>query len=457
MIPDLQKHSACLKIIQYHELKCEKGDAELIYNNTQADDLEEKVAELESTVSLNNRVRSNKYAHISLNLNPKDAQLSNDKLVELAQAYLDGMGFTDVPYYVYKHMDKEHLHVHIVTTTIRNDGSKVSDFDDHRRSQQLALELETKFALVPTVYKQTGTDKINQKNAERYNVYTACIKAMGDEDHQDAVKDLIGGMMYKRIASATKPLDNQTVKSLLRENYEFLASYLYREKLLVRTKKSTLIEKLDYILSMSKSNDEFLKRCSDFGLYARRLVQNDKPYIIYGLPEDGFYIRENKLPGRFRFASLGQAQINTFNEDRQIQYLKKSVYSILALCSSYEQFKATLALNKISVKLAKHQNGNAYGISFQLENVPNPVWIKGSDLSKALSFAAIQKRIGRSASKVNTQVRVKGEKLLVSTSKTPTDVKPILPKAAPAAQESEEQARRRRKKMENDLKDDIGM
>lgn len=84
--------------------------------------------------------------HASLNF-AKDDKLSNDQLISIANEYLNGMGFTENLYAIWKHNDADHLHVHVLASRIRYDGTVVSDSNNYPRSRALCRILEEKYGL----------------------------------------------------------------------------------------------------------------------------------------------------------------------------------------------------------------------------------------------------------------------------------------------------------------------
>ena len=84
--------------------------------------------------------------HISLNPHPDD-RLSDVEYTELAREYMERMGFGDMPYMVYKHMDIDRHHIHIVALRVDTDGRCVSDKNNFYRSKDICRDLEKKYNL----------------------------------------------------------------------------------------------------------------------------------------------------------------------------------------------------------------------------------------------------------------------------------------------------------------------
>lgn len=90
--------------------------------------------------------------HISLSL-PHGSDLDDDDFLELAQDYLEGMGYdlSRHQYLVGRHSDRDHNHVHIAVNRIDMvTGKLVNDGWDHYRSQNILRQLEKDYDLEPT-------------------------------------------------------------------------------------------------------------------------------------------------------------------------------------------------------------------------------------------------------------------------------------------------------------------
>ena len=116
------------RILNYNEKKVKEGVAEIISAQNYPMDIEKlsftnKLNSLQNQVALNENV-SRKSVHISLNFDPSE-QLSKERLQEIADAYMQKIGFIEQPYLVYQHFDSGHPHIHIVSIKVRADGSRL--------------------------------------------------------------------------------------------------------------------------------------------------------------------------------------------------------------------------------------------------------------------------------------------------------------------------------------------
>ena len=88
-------------------------------------------------------------------INPRlDEPLSDDRLRTIAHEYLRRLGYGDQPFIVFKHRDIAREHIHLVSTRVRHDGSKIRDTMEYVRSTRIMRSLEAKFGLLPSGHSQ---------------------------------------------------------------------------------------------------------------------------------------------------------------------------------------------------------------------------------------------------------------------------------------------------------------
>lgn len=85
--------------------------------------------------------------HFVLACSPQET-ISDQKLTQIGQEFMEKMGFGEQPYIIYRHNDTAHPHAHIVSVLVDDQGNKVSeDFIKHR-CNAARKELEIKYDLV---------------------------------------------------------------------------------------------------------------------------------------------------------------------------------------------------------------------------------------------------------------------------------------------------------------------
>tara|TARA_R110002049_G_scaffold2761_3_gene22551 strand:- start:1417 stop:2292 length:876 start_codon:yes stop_codon:yes gene_type:complete len=84
--------------------------------------------------------------HVSLNL-PHSDNLADKEFISLGWDYLQGMGFDDNQYIMYRHIGQKHQHIHIIANRVKFSGDVVCDSKDYGRSAHLIRKLEKKYGL----------------------------------------------------------------------------------------------------------------------------------------------------------------------------------------------------------------------------------------------------------------------------------------------------------------------
>lgn len=98
--------------------------------------------------------------HISLNFPPEEHH-DDARLNQIAQSFMDKIGFGQQPFLVYIHTDAAHPHIHIVSTTIRSDGSRIDTHNIGRdRAMQARKEVEQEFNLIPAQGRKQGANQL---------------------------------------------------------------------------------------------------------------------------------------------------------------------------------------------------------------------------------------------------------------------------------------------------------
>ncbi len=129
------------RIVNYNENKLKEGKAECISAGNYPVDVENlsftnKLNMLLNQAALNENVSRNS-VHISLNFDPSET-LSNSLLQQIADDYMQRIGFGNQPYLVYRHFDAGHPHIHIVSIKIRPDGTRIDTQNIGRNQSETA-------------------------------------------------------------------------------------------------------------------------------------------------------------------------------------------------------------------------------------------------------------------------------------------------------------------------------
>lgn len=349
--------------LNYNEKKVQKGNAVCLHAANYLKDSKEmnfyqKLVGFERLNSLNDRATT-KTLHVSLNFDPTE-KLAENKLLQIASDYMQKIGFGEQPYLVYKHEDAGHPHIHIVSTTIKHDGSRINTHNIGRnQSEKARKEIEKMYGLV---------------KAERHQqLVTPGIKAV------DIEKAIYGKSETKRSIS--------NVVGAVFSQYKFT------------------------------SLPEFNAALKQFNVVADRGKEEGRIYKNRGLVYRILDTSGSKVGVPIKASSISCKPILTnlekkFAENEAAKELLKSFVKIkVDDClsqspSTMKELMEQLKQKSIYTLLRQNAEGRLYGITF-VDN-QNKVVFNGNDLGKGYSAAALQSRLATGNEKSLTQDETKG-------------------------------------------------
>jgi len=113
--------------------------------------------------------------HVSLSF-PRGEVLGDDLMVLIARQYLNEIGMRNTQYAIVKHVDKQHLHMHIVANRIDNDGQIIGKGLIIERGIKAAGKLTREHHLQQEHGKHlhlTNMEALHKPDAKRYRLYLA--------------------------------------------------------------------------------------------------------------------------------------------------------------------------------------------------------------------------------------------------------------------------------------------
>ncbi len=152
MVAIIHSSKSLRNALLYNENKVKQKVADFIHAGNYPKDtyllgFSDKINRMEKLIELNQQTKINS-VHISLNFDSRDI-LNEDILKKISDNYLSDIGFGNQPYLVYKHNDSGHPHIHIVTTNIRSDGSRISLHNlGKNESEKARKSIEQQFRLI---------------------------------------------------------------------------------------------------------------------------------------------------------------------------------------------------------------------------------------------------------------------------------------------------------------------
>ena len=134
MIAKIGKGSNMYGAILYNQQKVDKENGAVLLLNKIPDTVDGRYSVayfnkcFEPYLSANIKTEKT-VRHISLNPDPSD-KVSDEQFMQMAQEYMERMGYGDQPYIVFKHNDISREHLHLVSLRVDENGHKLShDFE----------------------------------------------------------------------------------------------------------------------------------------------------------------------------------------------------------------------------------------------------------------------------------------------------------------------------------------
>ena len=136
MVANIRSGSSPGGALYYNKEKVDKDEAEILYWQKMLEpfdrygrmDVDACMESFRPYLETNRRT-TNTVFYVSLNSSPED-RLTDDQLRDIAQEYMERMGYGNQPYIVFKHKDISREHLHIVSLRVDEKGHKISDSYD---------------------------------------------------------------------------------------------------------------------------------------------------------------------------------------------------------------------------------------------------------------------------------------------------------------------------------------
>lgn len=159
MIAKIGRGSNLFGALAYNQLKVDNENGEVLLMNKMIETKDGNYTVGQLVKSFEPYLIANKNTekttlHISLNPDPKD-KVSDEDFVQIAQEYMNAMGFGEQPFVVFKHTDISRTHIHILSIGVDEMGKKISDKYEKRKSMKICRKLEQKYKLISATNKES--------------------------------------------------------------------------------------------------------------------------------------------------------------------------------------------------------------------------------------------------------------------------------------------------------------
>ncbi|MBS1735615.1 MAG: relaxase/mobilization nuclease domain-containing protein [Bacteroidetes bacterium] len=334
--------------LNYNEKKVQKGNAVCLHAANYLKDVKEmnfyqKLGAFERLNSLNEKATT-KTLHVSLNFDPSE-KLAESKLLQIANDYMNKIGFGEQPFLVYKHEDAGHPHIHIVSTTIKANGSRINTHNIGRnQSEKARKEIEQTYGLIKAeMQQQLRSSGIKPVDAEKV-IY-------GKDETKRSISNAVGAV-FSQYKFASLPEFNAALKQ-----FNVVADRGKEEGRIYKNRG------LVYRVQDASGNK--------VGVPIKASSISCKPTL-------------DNLEKKFAANETAKEQLKPFVKIKLDECIAQSPSSMRELMEHLKQ-------KSIYTVLRQNAEGRLYGITF-VDN-QNKAVFNGSDLDKGYSVAAIQTKL----------------------------------------------------------------
>jgi len=181
---------------------------------------------------------------------PKGEVVADEVMVSIAREYLYQIEMRNTQYAVVKHVDKEHLHMHIVANRIDNDGEIIGKGLIVERGIKAAQQLTEKYHLQPERGKNlqlTNMEALHEPDEKRYKLYQAIRRHLPECYRlEDLEKRLLAEGITTRYREDPVSGRRQGISFGI-ENYGF-AGYRVDKEFSLRRLEQTLSQQQEQVL-----------------------------------------------------------------------------------------------------------------------------------------------------------------------------------------------------------------
>lgn len=338
-----------LDALNYNEKKVEKGTADCIHagnylRTTKEMNFYQKFTTLKKLEDLNTRAKT-KTLHVSLNFDPSE-NLSDNMLIKIACSYMDQLGFGDQPFLVYRHEDAGHPHIHVVSTAIRSDGSRINTHNIGKvQSEKARKDIEVAFNLIKASSKKAITVPIKPIDLH--------IAQYGKTETKKTISNIVNHVFNNYVYSSLP---------------EFNAALRQFNVVADRGKEGSRIQKHQGLLF--RIIDETGNK---LGVPIKASIISCKPTL-------------QNLQKKFKQNTLQKDFLKTATKERIDHCISKYPVSITQLSELLKQ-------NNIYTLQRLSSDGRVYGITF-VDNT-NKCVFNGSDIGRGYSIAGLHVELNK--------------------------------------------------------------
>jgi hypothetical protein len=377
MVAIIKTGNSLRRSFYYNENKIQEGVAECIMAGNYPADAEyltenQRLNMLLKLAAMNENVTRNS-VHISLNFDPSE-QPSKAQLCEIAQTYMEKIGFGQQPFLVYQHHDAAHPHLHLVSVKVRADGTRIETQNIGRNlSEKARKEIELAHGLVRAedsrhrkVYelKPVNAQKVQYGKIQTKRAIANVLDAVLPSYKYASLAELNAVLRQYNVAADRGSEGSRTYK---RNGLTYRILDEHGNKVGVPVKASDFYNNptLKYLHQRFEINEKArqphksrMKNAIDFALLKR--CENSLPSLIQALEKDGIktVFRQNDTGLIYGITYVDFRTKSVFNgSDLGKQYSAKA---IVERCAEQQNQSLNYQKNQQQIPSNDQQIGSAY-------------------------------------------------------------------------------------------------
>ncbi|MCP1301472.1 relaxase/mobilization nuclease domain-containing protein [Chryseobacterium sp. S0630] len=315
MIAKIGRSSSLYGALAYNHHKVEKGQGQILLMNKMMESTDgtytipQLMRSFDPYLAANQKTEKHTL-HISLNPDPND-KVSDKDFVKMAEEYMNGMGYGEQPYMVFKHTDIDRTHIHIVSVCVDENGRKISDRFEKRRSMNMCRQLENTYNLLPAaegqkvknnmVFKpvdyQTGNirhqiasvirniaDVYSFKTLGEYNALLSLFNIAVEKIEGELHGKLQRGLVYFALDTNKHKIGNPLKASRIGRAAQLPAvesHFLKSKKSILQSNKTEIKGWVDNALKVSIHEKDFIEKVRSMGI--NTVIRRNEAGRIYGM------------------------------------------------------------------------------------------------------------------------------------------------------------------------------
>lgn len=237
--------------VNYNDTKIKKGKGELVMmkNFPSFIKTSSKKEEIKNYLkAISNSNTNVKKPQFHAMISTKFQKHSKEELANIAENFMEGMGYGKQPYIAVFHNDTDHNHLHLVSTRVQKQtGKKINDSYEKLRSQKVLAHVMEKLFGINQIERleKLLTYKLSSLNQFELLLERNGFKAVKNKNNEDQIDIQANGIKQKSLSTQELKFDSKPNESRIKQLKAILLKYkeIYSNKVFAvednRKKNST--------------------------------------------------------------------------------------------------------------------------------------------------------------------------------------------------------------------------